>query len=189
MEICDIINETEEGCVSPLPPGQVARRPWCLTWQCSDALPSRWCPQRCCWSQSSDPLFNNLLLITSENEVAWLLSPLQPILPPPTLCSPGLSALLCWTGRSPVKERALRVCSGQWSREDLRGPGPPTPVTPGLFCCCVYILFCIIITAAFCMHVFQICRSLTLYLLHKNGIYASSTLINHPQTWAAPALP
>lgn len=186
MEICDIINETEEGCVSPLPSGQVACRPWCPTWQCSDAPPSRWRPQRCCWSQSSDLLFNNLLLITSENEVAWLLSPLQPILPPP-LQPWAVSALLCWTGWSPVKKRALRVFSGRWSREDLRGPGAPTPVMPGLFCCCVYILFCI--TAAFCMHFFQIHWSLTLYLHHKNGIYGSSTLINHLQTWAAPALP
>ena len=27
------------------------------------------------------------------------------------------------------------------------------------------------------------------YLYHKNGIYGSSTLVNHLQTWAAPALP
>ncbi|XP_070629295.1 TOM1-like protein 2 isoform X3 [Bos indicus] len=46
MEICDIINETEEGCVSPLPSGQVACRPWSPTWQCSDAPPSRRRPQR-----------------------------------------------------------------------------------------------------------------------------------------------
>ncbi|XP_061247210.1 TOM1-like protein 2 isoform X3 [Bos javanicus] len=46
MEICDIINETEEGCVSPLPSGQVACQPWSPTWQCSDAPPSRRRPQR-----------------------------------------------------------------------------------------------------------------------------------------------